>query len=350
MIRLRVLIVDDSAFSRRILRDVLSKAGFEVIGLARDGKQGLQLALELRPDVITMDIDMPEMDGLTALKAIMEHCPTPVVMVSARTQDAAPATLACLEAGAVDAIGKLSGSHGLDLRDQELELVEKVRVAASARLGNQRPPTFPLTPPVSPPPSTHTGRQRVVALGASTGGPRNVAEMLARLPANLAAPVLYVQHMPAQFTTGYAQRLNALGPLPCKEVEDDEELLPGRIYLAPGDRHLTVKPPIRVGLPYRLRLSLEPSTTLFRPSVDVMMTSVARLFGPSALGVIMTGMGRDGADGMKAIKLAGGTTIAEAEETAVINGMPGVVVQAGLAHYVAPHYRIAELIAREVKA
>jgi two-component system chemotaxis response regulator CheB len=344
MPRIKVLIVDDSAFSRRILRDLLQRAGFDVVGMARDGVEGVELALQLRPDVITLDVDMPQQDGLQTLKAIMQHCPTPVVMISARTQAAAPMTLACLEAGAVDCIAKLSGSQGLDLRDQEADLVARVRAAATARLRKQAggarraPAQEPVVRPID--------RPMAIALGASTGGPRTVVDVVANLPKDLSAPVLYVQHMPAQFTPSYAARLNAVGPLPCKEAEDGEELMPGVIYLAPGDRHLTVAPPIRAGGHMRARLSLEPSHTLFRPSVDVLMTSVARMYGSGAIGVLMTGMGRDGAAGMKAIKLAGGHTIAESEETAVIFGMPAAAIEAGAAVEVVPCYDIPSAIAR----
>lgn len=349
--RVRVLIVDDSAFSRRILRDILTRHGCEVVGLAEDGIRAMEMVRELRPDVVTLDVDMPRQDGLSTLRAIMAECPTPVVMVSARTQEAAPTTLACLEAGAVDFVPKLSGSQGLDLREQEKELVAKVLSAARARLrkapggpgsslGERAQPSRVSRPAVVESPAS--GRKRVcVALGASTGGPRNVVEMLSNLPAAFPAPVLYVQHMPAQFTRSYAARLASAGPLPCKEAEDGEELLPGRIYLAPGDFHMTVIPPLRASGWPRVRLSREPANTLFRPSVDLMMTSVARVYGMGAIGVLMTGMGRDGAAGMKAIKLAGGHTIAESEETAVIFGMPAAAVEEGAAATVAPSYRIA---------
>lgn len=347
MNRIKVLIVDDSAFARRILRDILAAAGFEIVGQARDGQEGLEMALQFRPDVVTLDVDMPRLDGLATLKAIMQQCPTAVLMVSSRTQEAAPMALACLEAGAVDCVGKLSGSQGLDLRDQSDELVARVRSAAAARVGGRpmAPPVRPATPPPAPAPVS--GAIRVVALGASTGGPRTVVEMIADLPP-LPCPVLYVQHMPAQFTPSYAARLGAVGRMPAKEAEDGEELLPGTIYLAPGDRHLTVAPPIRLGAPPRARLSLEPANTLFRPSVDVLFKSVARMYGTAALGVVMTGMGRDGALGMKQIRLAGGHTIAESEETAVINGMPGACVEEGAAIEVLPSYRIAGAIAKGV--
>lgn len=352
MERIKALIVDDSAFARRILRDMLSRAGMEVVGMARDGVEGLEMALQLHPDVITMDVDMPRQDGLETLKLIMQRRPTPVVMISARTQDAAPMTLACLEAGAVDCVGKLSGSQGLDLRDQEADLVSRVRAAAGARVRMGGPSvsqkvSLQLTAP-SPINVRPVGRPMCVALGASTGGPRTVVDVVAQLPRNLPVPVLYVQHMPAQFTPSYAARLNQVGPLPAKEAEDGEDLLPGVIYLAPGDRHLTVAPPARTGGAIRAKLSLEPSSTLFRPAVDVLMTSVARLYGPGALGVIMTGMGRDGAAGMKQIKLAGGHTIAESEDSAVIWGMPGAAVEEGAAAEVVPANRIAAAIARGV--
>jgi two-component system chemotaxis response regulator CheB len=347
--RIRVVVIDDSAFSRRILRDILTRHGCDVIGVARDGVEGFHMVQHLQPDVVTLDVDMPRQDGLETLKAIMAHCPTPVVMVSARTQESAPITLACLEAGAVDCIPKLTGSHGFDLREQETDLVTRVLAAAGANLRRSARPAPPDRP--SRPGRLAVPRTNVcVALGASTGGPRNAVEMLAQLPADLPAPVLYVQHMPAQYIRNYAARIDQVCSLRCKVAEDGEEILPGTIYLAPGDRHLMVIPPLRAGGYPRVKLSLEPAHLLFRPSVDVMMTSVARVYGPGAIGVIMTGMGRDGASGMKAIQLAGGHTIAESEETAVIYGMPQAAVEEGAAAVVEPHYRIADAIVEGVAA
>lgn len=345
--RVRVVIVDDSAFSRRILRDILSRHGCEVVGMARDGVEGLQLVLELRPDVVTLDVDMPRLDGLQTLKAIMDRCPTPVVMVSARTQEAAPVTLACLEAGAVDCVAKLAGSQGLDLRDREADLVARVLTAARANLGHRgrRPVRIRPVLPSRRPASTDVRQTRAcVAIGASTGGPRNVVDMLTQLPADLPVPVLYVQHMPGAFVSSYAARLRQSIPLRCKVAEDGEELLPGTLYLAPGDLHLMAVPPLRAGGWPLVRLSPEPRDALFRPSVDIMMLSVARVYGTGAIGVIMTGMGRDGAAGMEAIRLAGGYTIAESEETAVIFGMPGAAIEIGAVAVVEPHYRIAAAI------
>ncbi len=354
--RVRVVVIDDSAFSRRILRDILTRHRCEVVGMAKNGDEGLQLVRQHQPDVVTLDMDMPGKDGLETLKAIMAKSPTPVVMVSARTQEAAPITLACLEAGAVDCVGKLNGSHGFDLREQEKDLVARVLNAAGARVRGRPCPTAKLAQPVPPlpwhrtPVRTPGKRHMCVALGASTGGPRNVVEMVARLPADFPAPILYVQHMPPQFTRSYAARLDSVGPLPCREAEDGGDLLPGRIYLAPGDYHLIAVPPLRSGGQPRARLSLEPANTHFRPAVDVMMLSVARVYGTGAVGVIMTGMGRDGAAGMKAIKLAGGHTIAESEESAVIFGMPGAAIEEGAVAVVEPHDRIAAAIAEGVYA
>lgn len=345
----RVVVVDDSAFTRRILRDILTRHGCQVVGLARDGDEGLRMVLELQPDVVTLDVDMPRQDGLTTLKAIMDRCPTPVVVISARTQEAAPITLACLEAGAVDCVPKLSGSQGLDLRDQERELVMRVVMAARARVRRRAAgvPVAPVDPTIRtrPVPTLRpTGTLRCVAIGASTGGPRNVVEVLARLPADLPAPVLYVQHMPPAFIPSYAARIDQISALRCKVAEDGEELLPGTIYLAPGDVHLAVMPPLRAGGWPRAKLIRDVGGTLFRPSVDVLMTAVARVYGRGAVGVLMTGMGRDGAAGLKAIRLAGGETIAESEETAVIHGMPAAAIEEGAALRVLPQYDIPTAI------
>ncbi len=335
--KVRVLVVDDSSFMARVIARLLeSHPSIEVVAIARNGREAVELVPELRPDVITLDLEMPVMNGREALRFIMAHFPTPVVVVSTLTQAEAEETIACLEEGAVDCVGKpRRGSLG----EQRTELIGKVLLAAAARPRvNRRLATMPLRSQVY-------RRRGAVALGASTGGPKNVLDVIPLLPADLPAPVFYVQHMPASFTRLYAQRLDQLSALRVKEAEMGEEALPGVVYIAPGDRHLLVV--VRRGRTRpTLRLSQYPSDALFRPSVDVLMKSVAEVYGRDCVGVLMTGMGRDGALGMKAIHDRGGYTIAESEETCVVFGMPAVAVQLGVVDVVAPSTDVSYQVLR----
>lgn len=328
MQRVRVLVVDDSRFmTRNIVRLLTSHPSIEVVGTARDGREAVELVPKVRPDVITLDLEMPVMNGREALRFIMTHFPTPVVVVSTLTQAEADETIACLEEGAVDCVGKPSDGGSLD--QQKWELVGKVLLAAASRPRvGRRLATAPLR-------SQIYLRRGAVALGASTGGPKNVLDVIPLLPADLPAPVFYVQHMPATFTRSYAERLDKVSALRVKEAEMGEEALPGVVYVAPGDRHLVVV--VRPGTTRAtLRLSQYPSDVLFRPSVDVLMKSVAEVYGHQSVGVLMTGMGRDGAVGMKAIHDRGGYTVAESKETCVVDGMPAAAVGLGAVDVVVP--------------
>jgi len=318
--RVRVVVVDDSSFmARSIARILSSHASIEVVGIARNGQEAVQLIPQLKPDVITLDLEMPVMNGREALRFIMTHFPTPVVVVSTLTQAQAEETIACLEEGAVDCVGK---PHRRSLGEHRAELIAKVLLAAASRPRvSRRLATVPVR-------SQIYRRRGAVALGASTGGPKNVLDVIPLLPPDLPAPVFYVQHMPATFTRFYAQRLDKLSALKVKEAEMGEEALPGVVYVAPGDRHLLVV--VRPGMTRpTLRLSQYPSDALFRPSADVLMKSVAQVYGRKSVGVLMTGMGRDGALGMKAIHDHGGYAVAENQETCVVYGMPAAAVQLG---------------------
>jgi len=335
-----VLVVDDSMFMRKVIADLLSSdPGIEVVGTARDGRDALEALRKLRPDVITLDIEMPKMDGLTALKELMKTDPTPVIMVSALTHEGAEMTFDALEQGAVDYIPKPSGSISLNMSAVKDELINKVKAAAQARLK-----------PVGGNAATRKERRRVVErfsskdkiinIGSSTGGPQAVSELFTDLPKDI-PPILLVQHMPKFFTKPFSERLDKLSQFSVREAEDGDRVEEGLSLVAPGDFHMTVT---RSG---RIRLHKGPMVHYLRPTVDELMLSTADVYGPRNLGVILTGMGSDGAKGMRAIKECGGQTIAQDESTCVVFGMPKVAIEQGSVDVVLPLQRIpGEIVKR----
>jgi len=353
---IKVLVVDDSAFMRRQLTAILeADPKITVVGTARNGEEALAKLKELEPDVITLDINMPVMDGLTALTYLMLERPTPTVVISSLTHEGALATFEALELGAVDFVAKSSGTVSLDIRSVADEIVAKVRSAARARLRRKparalasqpRPAAARSERPKAPKagrPASADGLDPIVAIGVSTGGPRTLLDILPSLPDDLPAPVVIVQHMPPAFTKSFAEHLDAACQIPVKEAEQGEKLLPGRGYVAPGGLHLTtVRSAFGAGAAARLQNRTD--NAMFCPSVGVLFDSVAKLYGPRAVGVLLTGMGDDGADGLVAIRRAGGITIAESEATAVIFGMPREAIERGGAEIVAPSTDIASQI------
>jgi two-component system chemotaxis response regulator CheB len=378
----RVLVVDDSAFMRRRLTSIIESApDLMVTGIARDGEEAIERVRELEPDVLTLDINMPRMDGLTALTYIMMERPTPTVIVSSLTQEGAITTLEALELGAVDFVPKPSGTVSMDIERQQAEIVEKVRTAARARLGRRRSaatlrrqagvgryaavaaaaaeesetPTRPArttrlaqtsraSSHRSDRAARHSGPARgIIAIGVSTGGPQTLLEVLPLLPADLPLPVVLVQHMPAHFTSAFAARLNGECAITVKEAEHNEALQAGTAYVAPGGFQMTVAESITGGSG-RVRLSDRPRGMTFCPSADVLFESVARTYGDSAIGVLLTGMGDDGADGMVLIRQAGGATIAESQETAIVYGMPRAAIERGGAADVLPVQQVTARI------
>jgi two-component system, chemotaxis family, protein-glutamate methylesterase/glutaminase len=339
---IRVLVVDDSAFVRQALTRMLSAAsGMEVVGTAVDGQDGLEKVLLLRPDVVTLDVKMPRLGGLEALQQIMERCPTPVLLLSSLTSEGADITLRGLELGAVDFIDKSSVQGNMNLLNIAKELVAKVRALAGA-------PRRRLLPPVSTPavlpsrPREAAAPAEVVAIGTSTGGPPALQRIIPRLPAAFAGTILVVQHMPVGFTRSLAERLDQRSMLPVREAEDGEPLVPGQVLIAPAGRHLKVRR--RGSQAPRVWLDDEPLAALHRPSVDVLMSSVARAYGPRVLGIVLTGMGTDGVEGLRAIRAAGGRTLAESEESCVIYGMPKAALEAGVAERAVPLALMADEI------
>jgi len=349
MVKRTVLVVDDSAFMRRYLKQMIeSDSSLTVIDTAKNGEEALRKVKQLKPDVITLDINMPSMDGLTALTYIMLECPTPTIIISSLTQEGALTTFEALELGAVDFVTKPSGTVSLDIEVLTGEIIAKIKSALHAKLRSKQPQRgvekqWQKSPKPKLPPFPKTGPELVVAIGVSTGGPRTLNEILPELPADLPAAVLVVQHMPPPFTASFAQRLNGECQMQVQEARQGDAILPGQIYIAKGGYQMTIVPS-PVGKGSLLRLGNSTSDQLFCPSVGVLFTSVARLFGRRAVGVLLTGMGDDGADGMVKIRNAGGFTIAESEESAVIFGMPAEAIKRGGAEMVAPAHQIARKI------
>ncbi len=342
----RVLVVDDSAFMRRVIADAIaSQPDMEVAGVAHNGLDALLKVEQLQPDVVTLDVEMPDMDGLTALRHLMARYPRPVVMLSSQTQDGAITTLRALSIGAVDFVAKPSGAISLDFSRVREELLQKIRGAALARVRAQvaskcRPPEATRVQR----PTYPGGFERLVVIGCSTGGPRALAALVPELPAEAPTAYLIVQHMPAGFTRSLAERLDASSPIAVREAAAGDRLEGGKALVAPGDYHLRLRPSGAVELDQAARVHG------VRPSVDVALESVSERFGSKTVAVILTGMGQDGAAGAAAVRQAGGYVLAEDESSCVVWGMPRAVVERGLAHRVAPLDGMAEAIASIVSA
>ena len=340
---IQVLIVDDSTFMRKSLSAMLrTDSRIAIAGMARNGEEALQLVHQLHPDVVTMDVEMPGMNGIEALKRIMAEHPVPVVMVSSLTTESAADTLKALELGAVDYIPKQLGDVAIRIFDIRPELIAKILAASQA---GDKVRTRPLNgaprPVVKPRPmglTSHsvsvTRGSSVVAIGCSTGGPQALIEILPSFPSDFPAGIVIVQHMPKTFTKPFAERMNALCGLEVKEAAEGDEVKPGRILIAPSGLQCRVK---RQSITTNV-IALSPNVEhhLHAPSADIMMQSVASVYKERGIGIILTGMGHDGLDGMKAIKAAKGRTIAQDEQSCIVYGMPKAVVEAGCADKVIP--------------
>lgn len=339
---IRVLIVDDSAFMRKTLSSLLGeKSGVTVVGTARNGEEGIQKAQELDPDVVTLDVEMPGMNGLEALKRIMATNPLPVLMVSSLTMDGAKETLTALELGAVDFICKQLEGVVTNIVGIQQELVSKVHAAAK-RKGHVRPVTLPIaiktgvTPrfSLSSQAMCATRGKKLIAIGCSTGGPQALMEVLPHFPEDIAAGIIIVQHMPKFFTKPFADRIDKFCRIDVREAQDGEVVRPGLALLAPGGSHLRVVR--RNATNNEIRLSSNQEGYSHVPSVDVMMMSVASMYAERAVGVLLTGMGHDGLEGIRAIKGANGRSLAQNEDTCIVYGMPKAVVEEHLADKVLP--------------
>jgi two-component system, chemotaxis family, protein-glutamate methylesterase/glutaminase len=352
MTKKKVLIVDDSALVRQLLTEMLrGDADLEVVGTAADPFAARDKIKQLNPDVITLDVEMPRMDGVTFLENLMRLRPTPVVMVSSLTQKGAEVTLRALELGAVDFVSKPTVDLAGTLHLYAAELIAKVKIAAGANVNRRiaASTNIHVAPKLSADavlPSHQTGRgmlrttERIIAMGASTGGTEALRAVLETLPPDAPAIVIS-QHIPAAFSKPFSERLDKASAMKVFQAEDGQYILPGHAYVAPGDKHLLVE---RDGARYLCRLSDGPPVNRHRPSVDVMFRSVAQNVGLNAVGVILTGMGDDGARGLKEMLEAGAHTLAQDEASSVVWGMPGSAVKMGATERVEPLNRIAQVM------
>ena len=344
--KFRVLIVEDSAFMRKVLETIFNADDqLQVVGHAKDGREAVSLAESLKPDVITMDINMPHVDGLQATAEIMTTNPRPIVIVSSESREGAASTLRALELGAIEFVAKPSSAIDLDMQSVRDELLRKVRMACkvrvvrtASRLASKLQETVGTKPrpqvPVSPRPAATSGldqRFPVVVLAASTGGPATVVRIAPGFTRDFPAAVILVQHMPAAFTTQYAAQLSEFTDIRVKEAEANEPLQPGIFYICPGGQHLRVTPTGRIQLD-----GTSGRIDGYLPNMDVTMQSVAAFAGPLSIAGVLTGMGNDGTAGAKAIKAAGGLVLAQDEATSVIFGMPAEVIKAGIVDQVLP--------------
>lgn len=355
MNKVKVLVVDDSAFMRKLISDFLSEhPRLHVVGTARDGQEALQKIEQLNPDVVTLDVEMPVMNGLETLKHIMQKKPLPVVMISSTTTEGAENTILALQYGAVDFIAKPSGAISLDLYKIKDKMIEKVLLASEANLR-----TVKIKQKMSMLPQKQyskigvsernnaIGKKKIIAIGTSTGGPRALQHVLTKFPATIDAPILIVQHMPKGFTKSLATRLDSLCNIRVKEAEDGEVIQKGIAYIAPGGNHLYVK---RVGTSLAIHLDEAAPRNGHRPSVDVMFESLSALTDYEKVAVIMTGMGSDGTAGLKQLKASGNTfVVAESAESSVVFGMPKSAIAANVVDEIVHVDDIAEAVMRHVQ-
>lgn len=364
--RIRVLIVDDSAFMRKVLSSILSAdPQFEVAGEARDGREGVALTQALKPDVVTMDINMPHMNGLEATEIIMSTNPHPIVIVSSESREGADTTLKALELGAIDFVAKPSSGIDLDMNSVREELARKLRMAAKVRVvrtagkarlsgandsgsissslaSNGAAAAARMAPAAAVPPPATAGKFPVVVLAASTGGPATLMKFVPMFPQNFAGAVLLVQHMPGTFTSQFSRQLAEVSKIAVKEAETGEVVRPGQVYVCPGSHHLRLSPTGRIVLDDGARISG------YRPCADVAMETAAAFAGVMSIGVVLTGMGNDGTRGAQAIKTAGGHVIAQDEATCVIFGMPAEAIKAGAVDHTLPLEGIFSAIEKRI--
>lgn len=344
--KIRVLVVDDSLLMRRIISDTINNdPALEVIDKAKNGQEALEKTFNLKPDVVTLDINLPVIDGITVLEKIMQKQPTRVIMISAYTRKGTTATMKALELGAVDFIAKPAGEVSLDIYKLKDEIISKIKLAAKISLDRflstiaaskaEQPPRIKL----------FSVLKKLVVIGASTGGPKAVLDVLQALPAGLPAAFLIVQHMPKGFTLSFAERISWQSKIKTKEAEDGDIILADRAYVAPAGHHMALE---KDDNRLRVRLNQDALVNYVRPSVDVTLNSAVKLFGKNVISVILSGMGKDGLEGCRKIKEKGGVIIAQDEETSVVWGMPKAVSDAGLADMVLPVAEIADAIVKEL--
>lgn len=344
--RTRVLVVDDSALVREVVVDLLSRdPGIDVVGSAADPYSAWDKIQRLKPDVLTLDVEMPRMDGLTFLEKLMRAHPMPVVMVSSLTERGCDTTLRALELGAVSFVTKPRIDVARGTSDLATEIILRVKEAAAAKLHGKPVPHRVADSPdaaTAPRPATFSGTYKILAIGASTGGTEALRELLCALPPD-APGIVVVQHMPERFTHAFANRLNSLTRIRVSEAKDGDRVLPGHALIAPGSYHMEL---VRSGADYRVRVFAGEPVNRHRPSVDVLFDSCARVAAQNAVGVILTGMGDDGARGLTAMRAAGARTIAQDEASCVVFGMPKEAIARGGAEFVEPLGQIAQAALR----
>lgn len=352
----RVLVVDDSGFFRRRIEDILNAdRHIEVVGYAVDGKDAIDKTASLKPDVITMDIEMPVMDGITAVRHIMKSHPTPILMFSSLSTEGAQATLDALEAGAMDFLPKKMEDISLDRDEASRVLRARVRLLAAKGVkgpGQSRPKTLPTSGQQIPRPAlvisgktSKKGEYKLLTIGTSTGGPVALQNVLTTLPASFPVPILLIQHMPASFTPAFAERLNLLCKITVKEAEHGEQIKPGTAYLAPGGKQMELA---KKGAMSIIQITESPPDQNYKPCVDITFSSVANIFHGNVLALILTGMGADGREGSKILKQGGSTIWAQDEASSVIYGMPAAIVDAGIADQVMPLSMIGSFLVQSI--
>ncbi|MEI7636436.1 MAG: chemotaxis response regulator protein-glutamate methylesterase [Syntrophus sp. (in: bacteria)] len=343
MKKIKVLIVDDSAIVRKIFAEELSRyPDIEIIGTAPDPFVARDKIVNLQPDVITLDIEMPRMDGLTFLKKLMKYYPVPTIVVSSLTPKGGKMTLEAFDIGAVDVIAKPGGSYSVG--DMSSQLADKIRAASRVSMSPAARTTGLVREKPEPMKALTQTSHKVIAIGASTGGTEALKNVLMKLPPNIPG-IVVVQHMPANFTTAFADRLNTLCQFQVKEAQDNDTVVPGTCLIAPGNFHMLLR---RSGARYYVEVKTGPMVHHQRPAVDVLFKSTAKYAGANAVGVILTGMGADGAEGLKAMKDAGASTIAQDEKSCVVFGMPKEAIKLGAADKILPLDNIANEIIRMI--
>lgn len=331
--KIKVLIVDDSAFMRRVIHDMLDDdLSIDIIGSARDGLEGVQMAMDLKPDVITMDIEMPRMNGLDAISAIMNQRPTPIIVLSSLSTEGATVTFEALDRGALDYISKNLVRSALDVLKIKEDLISKVKSVAT------KMPKLPVKHAIAKPVeeieivkrtvSYATQRMAAVCIGTSTGGPKAIQEIIPALPGDIGTTIIVAVHMPREFTGPFADRINNLSQLHVKEAQDGEILVDNTVYVCPGGTQTRIKR--KSPLETEFYMSDKPSDSLYKPSIDITMSSIAETFPSRTLGIILTGMGHDGLEGLRKIQETGGKTMAQDKASATVYGMNKSVIEAGV--------------------
>lgn len=355
MSKIKVLVVDDSVFMRRILSDIInSHPDIEVIDTARNGEDALSKIEKIKPDVVTLDVEMPRMDGLSALQKIMDSSPVPVLMLSSLTKKGADETIKALQFGAVDFIAKPSNVFKINVEDMKMNLLDKIIVASKVKFRKkhffrtyERIEAKRIYPSKAKESSIKKSSvKKVVAIGTSTGGPRALQNLLPSIPKNIDASFVIVQHMPPGFTKSLANRLDSICQISVKEAEHNDTLLPGHAYIAPGDQHMVV---VKENNQLKINLNSDLPVSGHRPSVDVLMNSLADTGINNVVGVILTGMGSDGAQGLKKVKKNSAYIIAQDEESCVVFGMPKSTIKLGVVDKVLPIYDISDEIIKAVE-